>query len=398
MEISGFSFDELVDRTHSSSVKWNVGEGELPMWVADMDFKAAPVVLDAMREVIERQSFGYDLVPDSFYNSIIDWQKRRHDVDLEKHEIIFSTGVIPAIRSTIRAFSEKDDGIVMFSPTYNNFFTSVFTNEREFVDCPLDYKDGEYSINWSKLEETLQDEKNKIFLFCNPQNPLGKSYDLFDLEKIAEACIRNNVIMLVDEIHADLTHPGRKHNSVLNIPREKQSNLIAYNAVTKPFNLAGLKTSYVMIRNQEIKTIIEKRFDQDKAQEANSFAYAVTEACYSAEGEAWLDALNAYLDENRKYLVENVTKALPDILFSDADATYLAWLDVSNYTADSKHLADFIRYKTGLFVQAGEIYGPLGHKFIRWNYACPKYLVEDAVNRFVEAVNEYKESELGFQA
>ena len=205
---SKFNFDELVDRRGTTASKWNINEGELPMWVADMDFKAAPVVIETMQEIVNHGVFGYDFVPKSFYESVQNWLKRKHNVDVETWEIIYTDGVIPAIRSSMRALANEGDGVVMFTPTYNNFYTSIFYNNLELVDCPLDYKAGEYTINWDNLEEALAKDENKIFLFCNPQNPIGMNYNLDDLERIAKLCKKYNVYMFCDEIHADLIHPG----------------------------------------------------------------------------------------------------------------------------------------------------------------------------------------------
>ncbi len=388
---SKFNFDELVDRRGTTASKWNINEGELPMWVADMDFKAAPVVIETMQKIVEHGIFGYDYVPKSFYESVQDWLKRKHNVNVETWEIIYTDGVIPAIRSSLRALTNEGDGVVMFTPTYNNFYTSIFYNNLELVDCPLDYKEGVYTINWEKLEEVLSKDENKIFLFCNPQNPIGMNYNLDDLERIAKLCKKHDVYMFCDEIHADLIHPGEEHFSASNVALDAQDNLLVFNSVTKSFNLAGMKAAYVICRNQDLKAKLERRFEQDKAMEINSFGVKVSEACYSKEGEEWLDALNEYLAENRKLLETRLTEALPDLVFSPANATYLAWINTSNYAQDSKHMADFMRYKTGLFVQAGEIYGQSGYKFIRWNYACPREMLEDGINRFIEGMKEYQE-------
>lgn len=384
-----FNFDEIIDRTNTDSVKWNVKENELPMWIADMDFAAAPAAIEAMENSIKERVFGYKIVPQSWYESIKSWNKRRYDVDLDTSEIIFSTGVIPALRSCIRAFSNVGDGVVIFTPTYNNFFTSIDYNDRKIVSCELDYKDGKYEINWDNLEKALQKEENKIFLFCNPQNPIGMSYDYESLSHIAKLCQENDVYMFADEIHADLTHPGYRHYSANGIDKDLQDHLIVFNSVTKPFNLAGLKGSYVVIRDEKVRKYVERRFEADKVQENNHFVIDVMKACYSPEGEAWLDALNEYLEVNRKLLTSKVLEEFPEIKISPADSTYLAWLDLSHFTKDSAEFCEFLREKTGLVLNKGSIYGLDGKQFVRWNYASPKAMVEDSIQRFIKGMHAY---------
>ena len=380
-----FDFDQIIDRRNTHSYKWDVKADELPMWVADMDFGTEPAVVEAIEKRLRQGAFGYNTVPDSFRESIIRWWQRRHRFTMEKEWILYCTGVVPAISSIVRKMTEIGDDIVVLAPVYNIFYNSILNNGRKVLASELRYADGSYTIDYADLEEKLSRETTSLFIFCNPHNPIGKVWDRPTLELIAELCIKHDVLVVSDEIHCDLTHIGHAYIPFASLSKEIADRTISCIAPTKTFNIAGLQTAAIVIPNPEIRKQVDRGINTDEVAEPNTFAIQAAEAAFD-EGEEWLEELREYLELNREFLIGSLKELVPEVQVIEAEATYLAWIDCAAITEDTKALCAFIREKTGLYLSAGDIFGGNGSRFVRWNYACPKALLEDGIQRFVEGV------------
>ena len=384
-----YNFDELTDRTNISSVKWNVKEGELPMWVADMDFKAAPELIKAFKDRLDQGTFGYTYIDDEWYNSYIKHWMERYNYKIEKDWLFFSTGVIPSISSAVRRLSEVANNVVLLTPIYNTFFNSIINNGRHPLTSDMIYKDGNYEIDYKDLESKLSLEETSLMIFCNPHNPIGKVWTREEMEKIGALCSKYNVTVISDEIHCDLTKPNVRYTPFASVNKTNSMISITCIAPTKSFNLAGIQTSAVFSENPKLKHLVERGLNTDECAEPNVLALVAPKVCYK-EGTKWLDELNLYIDNNRKYVKEFLKKNLSDVTLVEGDALYLLWLDFSKITNNTTELRDFIREKTGLFLSDGEEYRGNGLSFLRMNIATQLERVKDGMNRLKKGIELYK--------
>ncbi|WP_461219559.1 MalY/PatB family protein [Lapidilactobacillus salsurivasis] len=383
-----FNFDQAPQRQGTNSVKWDVTPGELPMWVADMDFAVAPVIKQALQQRLDQDTFGYNEIPASFGETIARWWQQRHQLRLDPKWVLFSTGVIPSISSTVRKLTHPGDNVVVLSPVYNIFYNSIRNNQRTILTSELRYQAGDYEIDFADLEAKLAQANTSMLIFCNPHNPIGKVWDRATLTRVGELCLRYQVVLLSDEIHCDLTHPGYDYVPMLSLSPEIAANTIMCVSATKAFNIAGIQTSAIVIPDPRLRQLVERQINTDEVAEPNTFAIQALEAAFN-QGGPWLDALNQYLAENRQLLADFLQRELPQVRLIASEATYLAWLDCQDVCADSTDLASFIRQETGLFLTAGDVYGGNGQRFLRWNYACPRARLQDGLERFAQAIHAY---------
>lgn len=379
-----FDFDKIVDRRESNSYKWDIADGELPMWVADMDFETAPAIKEALQARVNHGVFGYNIVPDSWKNAYVKWWKERHQFEINPDWLIFSNGVVPTISSVVRKVTTPGENVLMLTPVYNIFYNSILNNGRHVLESPLRYEDGCYSIDFTDLEEKMADPQTSLLLFCNPQNPTGNIWSKEELKRVGDLCKKYSVIALVDEIHCDLTDPGFSYVPYASVSEECRQNSIVCMAPTKAFNIAGLQTSAVMVADDVLRHRVNRGLNTDEVAEPNSFAIEASNAAWN-EGGQWLDALRQYLMENKEYVINYLKEQIPEIKVVSSHATYLMWLDCSAITDDTKQLCEDIRKKTGLYMSYGQQYGGNGNYFIRLNIACPRKLVEDGMNRLYQA-------------
>ena len=384
-----YNFDEVIDRRNTNSLKWDISEGELPMWVADMDFKTAPEITEAIIKRAEHGVFGYSVIPDEWYDAYINWWKTRHGIEYNKNELIFSTGVIPIISSCVRKLTTPGENVLIMTPVYNIFFNCIKNNGRNVSEFALDYdydnSDGKYSIDWERLESALAEPQTSLMLLCNPHNPIGKIWDKETLAKIGELAFDNGVTVISDEIHCDLTDPGCEYIPFASVSEKCGDNCVVCVAPTKAFNLAGLQTAAAIVPNPRLRHKVWRALNTDEVAEPNAFAVAAAVAAFTKGGE-WLDELRQYIYENKKLVEDFLSKNIPKIKLVPSQATYLLWLDCSWLGANSKGIAEFIRRKTGLFLSDGVQYGN-GESFLRMNVACPKQLVRDGLERLKRAVD-----------
>ncbi len=383
-----YDFDTVINRRGTDSVKWDVKENELPMWVADMDFRLAPEIGNAIKKRFEHGVFGYSVIPDEWYEAYINWWKTRHGFKMKKEGLVFCTGVVPAISSIVRKLTTPNENVVIQTPVYNVFFNSIVNNGCRVLESPLIYENGVYSMDLDDLEKKLSDPQTTLMILCNPQNPAGKIWGKEDLGKVGELAKRHGVTIVSDEIHCDITEPGKDYvpfASVSDICCEISVTCIA---PTKAFNMAGMKSAAVYAEDPFIRHKVWRALNTDEISEPNSFACTAAVSAFN-EGAPWLDAMRKYVSENRKRVYEFVEKEIPEISVVKSDATYLLWLDISKTGLESTEAASKIREKTGLFLTAGSVYGDAGKHFLRMNIACPKTTLEDGLQRLKRGVSEF---------
>lgn len=384
-----FSFNKVTNRLNTNSYKWDVASDELAMWVADMDFETSPAIVRAMQKKLDHGIFGYTMVPDVYYDAVAAWWQKRHQFHIQKEWIMFCTGVVPAISSIVRKMTKRNDKVLVLAPVYNIFYNSIVNNQRKVLTSDMVYNDYKYSIDFSDLEEKLADDETTLLIFCNPHNPIGKVWDKQTLETIGNLCIKHHVLILSDEIHCDLTHPDYRYTPLASISEEIAQNSITCVAPTKTFNLAGLQTSSIIVPNPKLRALVNRGINTDEVAEPNAFAIEGTISAFT-EGEPWLGALLEYLMENKQWIEHFISTELSELEIVHSEATYLAWVDCTAVTDDTKALCDFIRNETGLYVSAGTIFGGNGQGFIRLNYACPKSRLNDGLKRLKRGIEAFK--------
>lgn len=383
-----FHFDRPVDRRNTGSLKWDVQEGELPMWVADMDFQTAPAVREAIRARAEHGVFGYSIVPKEWYQAYISWWEDRHGFTMERDWLIFCTGVVPAISSMVRKLTTPAEKVLLMTPVYNIFFNSILNNGRQALECGLPYDGTEYRIDFEDLERKLADPQTTMMLLCNPHNPIGKIWDRETLARIGALCRKYHVVVISDEIHCDLTAPGRDYVPFASVSEDCRDNSVTCIAPTKAFNIAGLQTAAVCVPNPVLRHKVWRGLNTDEVAEPNAFAVDAAIAAFTRGGE-WLDALRVYLEENKTLVKEFVKRELPRLHVVPSEATYLLWVKLGSGESSAEDVAEFIRGKTGLYLSAGNPFGGDGGSFLRLNAACPRTVLEDGLSRLKEGIEAW---------
>lgn len=386
-----YDFDKPVNRRRTFSVKWDVKEQELPMWVADMDFETAPEIQDAVRRRAEHGAFGYTLIPDEWYEAIQEWWEKRHHFHLEKEWLIFCTGVVPAISSAVRKLTTPAEKVVLLTPVYNIFFNSVVNNGRYVLECPLSYDGEQYEIDFQALEEALADPQTTMLIFCNPHNPVGKIWSAETMKRVGDLCRKYHVVVVSDEIHCELTDPGKEYIPFASVSEACRDNSITCIAPTKTFNMAGLQTAAVIVPNPYLRHKIWRALNTDEAAEPNVFGMTAAIAAYQ-KGGPWLDALRSYLYENKQTARTFLETQLPKLHLVPSEATYLLWIDCKELTEHAKELGRFLREKTGLYLSEGSQYGKTGETFLRMNIACQRAVLEDGLERLKQGVEAYQKA------
>ena len=382
------NFDETINRKGSNSYKWDSAKNEdvLPMWVADMDFKTAQPIIDALAKRVQHGIFGYTKVPEAYYNAVISWFGRRHNLTIEKEWVIYTIGVVPAISATILALTDPGDRVIVQEPVYNCFFSSIRNNQCEIFSNDLIYKDGRYTIDFDDLEKKATDPKVKVMLLCNPHNPAGRVWTKEELEKVGEICFRNNVIVVSDEIHCDLTHPGHPHIPFASLGQQFLENSVTCVAPSKTFNLAGLQIANIFVFDSEIRKKIDKAININEVCDVNPFAVEGLIAAYThKDSEKWLDNLKDYLWENYQLVKDFFTRNYPQFPILPLEATYLVWIDTSVLTIKSEKLTELLIKNGKVWLNAGTIYGKAGEGFLRLNIACPRDVLQEGLDRIKKA-------------
>ena len=384
------NFDDKIVRRGTNSYKWDskTNDDIIPLWVADMDFKTAQPIIDALANRVQHGIFGYTKVPEEYYNAVISWFGRRHHFTVEKEWMIYTIGVVPAISATILALTEPGDKVIVQEPVYNCFFSSIRNNQCESFSNDLIYKNGKYTIDFDDLEKKAADPKAKVMLLCNPHNPAGRVWTKEELEKIGEICFRNNVIVVSDEIHCDLVHPGHTHIPFASLGQQFLENSVTCVAPSKTFNLAGLQIANILTYDPEIRKKIDKAININEVCDVSPFAVEGLIAAYTHEdSELWLDDLRAYLWDNYLLVKDFFAENLPQFPILPLEATYLVWIDTSVLNIKSEQLTELMIEKGNVWLNEGTVYGKAGEGFMRLNIACPRATLQEGLNRMKKAID-----------
>ncbi len=381
--MSKYNFDELVNRKHTGSYKWNlVNENDLPMWIADMDYHVLPEIKEAIIKRADVDAFGYVECPEEYFDSYKQWFKRNHDLDLDTRCMAFSIGVVASIDSILKHLVPPHSGIIVQSPVYHVFYNCIKNNGHVVKENKLIDKDN-YQIDFDDLERLLSEENNKAMILCNPHNPIGRIWSKEELKRIADLCNKYDVLLISDEIHCDITEPGVKYNSILSVT----DNAIALLAPTKAFNLAGIRSSIAVCPDEMVKVEFLKGFAMDDIGEPNYIASPATIAAFTY-GDEWNKEVREYIYNNKKYFVDFINKELPMLKATDMKATYLLWVDISKVSNNSEAFIRHMRRQTGLFVSCGKQFGSGGEGHIRINLATSLANVKDACERLKKYILE----------
>ncbi len=385
-----YDFDKPVNRRDTHSMKWDVKEHELPMWVADMDFQTAPEIQAAIQERAAHGVFGYSVVPEEWYQAYMGWWERRHGFSMEKEWLVFCTGVVPAISSMVRKLTTMGENVLVQTPVYNIFFNSIVNNGRNVIENPLRYDENGYQMDFEDLERKLSDPQTTLMILCNPHNPVGRIWSREELEQVGELCRKYHVMVISDEIHCDLTSPGKEYIPFVSVSESCRNHSITCITPTKAFNLAGLQTAAVAVPNPNLRHKVWRGLNTDEVAEPNSFAVEAAVAAFT-KGDAWLDALRAYIQENKNHVENFLKKEVPQIRPVPSEATYLLWLDCRKMQGCATEFTQYLREHTGLYLSEGRQYGESGKFFIRMNIACPRSRLEDGIKRLVDGILSYEE-------
>ena len=381
-----FDFDRPVDRSGTFCEKWDVKDGELPMWVADMDFCTAPAITDALVKRARHGVFGHTGVPDEWYEAYISHWKNRHNVTLNREGLVYSTGVVPTISSAVRKLTTAGENVCIMTPVYNIFYNSILNNGRNVLESSLVYENGLYHIDFDDLEAKLSLGQTSMLLLCNPQNPAGIIWGREELERIAELAYDNGVTIICDEVHCDLTYPNKEYVPFVSVSQKARECSITCIAPTKAFNIAGIQTSAAYSENPVLRHKIWRALNTDEVGEPNAFAITATLAAFGG-GLPWLVKLREYFYSNMLIVKDYLQNELSSVKLYPSEATYLLWLDISAYGIASGVLQSKIREYSGLFLSNGEIYGGNGKDFLRMNIACPASYVKDGLQRLKKSLD-----------
>ena len=380
-----YIFDVISQRRHTASIKWDVKENELPMWVADMDFMVMPEIQEAIINSAKNGSYGYTYPTEEFFASYQYWWKSRHNLDIDTKAMVFVSGVVSALDSLVRVLTKENDHVMILTPVYHVFFSVIENNKRVVTSSELKYEDDDYHIDYQDVEEKIIKDDVKLLIFCNPHNPVGKIWNKEEIEKMYAILNRHGVKMISDEIHCDIVEPGYHYVPALAI----SPDIITCLAPSKVFNLAGLHAAVTVVNNPHLKEQIQAAYYRDDVGEITYFAVPATIVAYRQGGQ-FVDELNEYLLKNKQYVHEYLEKNLPHIKLMPNKATYLLWLDISYYKESSDVFAKKLREKTGLFVSDGLQFGGDGANYIRMNIATNLETVKEGMKRLADFLKDEK--------
>lgn len=381
-----YDFDKTIDRRATNSYKWDSApEGVLPMWVADMDFRTAPAIIDALQKRVAHGIFGYTRVPDVYYDAVTSWFSRRHGWDIDREWIIYTSGVVPAVSAVIKALTVPGDKVIVQTPVYNCFFSSIRNNGCEIVSNPLRRTADTYEMDFDALERCAADPRAKVMLLCNPHNPAGRVWTPDELTRLGNICLRNGVTVVADEIHCELVYQGFKYTPFASLSDAFLHRSVTCLSPSKAFNIAGLQIANIVAFDNDLRSRIDKAININEVCDVNPFGVAATIAAYN-EGEEWLNQLVDYLHGNYEAMAEFCRRELPEFPITRLEGTYLVWMDCSSLGMPSNALEHALLDDARLWLNAGTMYGAEGEGYMRWNIACPRSVMLDGLNRFLNFV------------
>lgn len=378
-----YDFDEIINRRGTCSYKWDSDPaGNIrPLWVADMDFRTAQPVIDALQKQVAHGIFGYTYVPDSYYQAVADWFERRHNWRIDRNSVIYTSGVVPALSAIIKALTVPGDKVLVQGPVYNCFFSSIRNNKCEIVSNSLVYRDLTYTMDFADLESKLADPKVKLMLLCNPHNPAGRVWTREELQRVGDLCHRYGVQVVSDEIHCELVYKGHEYTPFASL----FPDAIVCVSATKTFNIAGLQIANIVCPDEGIRAKIDRAINDNEVCDVNPFGVIATQAAYN-EGEEWLEQLLEYLYGNYRFMSDFCRENLPGFPLTKLEGTYLVWMDCRNVNVKSEDFETALKEATGLWLNAGSMYGVEGEGFMRWNIACPRKCLHEALQKFADFV------------
>ncbi len=385
-----YNFDEIVNRQHTNCIKYDMldfffgADDILPMWVADTDFRTPDFIMEAIRERAQHEVLGYSFRPDSYYEAIIGWMQRRHNWAIEKEWITFSPGVVAGITLAIEALTKPGDKIVVQPPVYFPFFDSVKGTGRTMVENPLMLKNGRYYFDLDDLKAKI-DENTKMLILCNPHNPGGMVWSKEELEELGDMCVEHNMLIVSDEIHLDLTFKGHTHTPMASVSEKIAKNTITCTAPSKTFNTAGLTSSMVIISNKRYRAAYERKLNVPHLNMGNIFGTVATEVAYT-HGDAWVDQLMGYVEENYYYLESYFAEHIPQVKVMKPEATFLVWLDCSALGVDDVEFHELLAKQFKIGLNDGPRFGTGGAGFVRINIGCPRPILKEGLSRIEKAV------------
>lgn len=385
--------DQRIERRHTSSVKWNGlkpffgAPDAIPLWVADMDFPAPEPVLKALREIVDHGILGYAMPAASYNESITAWMEKRHGWKVDPEWLVFTPGIVPALNIAVEAFTEPGDKIIIQPPVYGPFHKLAKAHGRELIENPLILEQNDYKMDLDHLDQVASQDGVKLIVLCSPHNPVGRVWSREELSAVMEIAAKNDIVVISDEIHSDLVFEKGKHTPYACISEEAKMHSMICTAASKTFNIAGLHTSSVIIANDKLRLKFKKIIEKHAMGSTNIFGLAGTEAAYR-EGEPWLESTLEYIYGNLEYVTNYFKTYLPECIVTLPEATYLLWIDFRNLGMEHKELFDFLVQKAGLVFSSGTDFGTEGEGFMRMNVACPRSMLEEAMQQLHKAIRE----------
>lgn len=381
-----YNFDEIINRRGTNSYKWDTtAPGVNAMWVADMDFRTAPCITEALRRRVEQGIFGYTFVPDEYYRATVDWFSRRHRWTIDPTHIIYTSGVVPAVSAIIKGMTGPGDKVIVQTPAYNCFFSSIRNNGCQLSSNRLRYENGVYSVDFEDLERRAADPEAKVLLLCNPHNPSGRVWTRAELERVADIAMRNGLFVISDEIHCELTYEGHDYTPFASLGEDIARRCAVCVSPSKAFNIAGLQIANIIAADSEVRRKIDRAINDNEVCDVNPFGVIATIEAYT-NGEEWLDALRKYLWGNYVVLRDFFHRELPSYPVTDLEGTYLAWIDCSAAEIGADKLERLLEKEAKVRLNAGTMYGDGGEDFLRINLACPRELIEKALPRIARVL------------
>lgn len=384
-----YNFDEIIPRRNTNSVKWDEAAQDdiIPLWVADMDFRVLPQITGALRQRVDHGVFGYTHVPDSYYESVIRWFEDRHGLQgVKPSDIIYTSGVVPAISAIVRGLTLPGDKVLVQTPVYNCFFSSIRNQGCMVEENHLVYKNNTYVVDWDDFERKCADSRVRIFLLCNPHNPAGRVWKKEELQRMGEICQKHDVFVISDEIHCELVMPGNEYTPFASLSDDFLKNSATCVAPTKAFNIAGLQIANIIVKDRNKRERIDRAINIHEVCDVNPFGVIATEAAYTEEGAEWLRQLNTYLFANYRFLCDFFSKHFPSLEVVKLEGTYLVWVDCSSLGKSSTEIVNNL-YRHGVWMNDGAMYGENQRAFIRINIACPRKILEEGLLRMEKALH-----------
>ena len=384
-----YDFDKIISRRGTNCVKWDefTDPDIIPLWVADMDLETAPRVQQALLKRMQHGCFGYTLVPESYYNATIQWFQHRHGWSIERPSFIYTSGVVPAISAIIKAVTSPGDKVLVQTPVYNCFFSSIRNNGCTLAENPLKMEGNRYEVDWQDFEAKCADPSVKVFLLCNPHNPAGRVWTCQELVQMGNICLKHGVFVISDEIHCEFVMPGHTYTPFASISEDFAMNCAVCLSPSKAFNIAGLQIANIIVKNEKVRKRVDKAININEVCDVNPFGVIALQAAYSAEGEEWLNQLCHYISDNYLMACQLFTEALPQCSVTTLEGTYLMWVDIRATGKTSRQVTDHLLRKAKVYVNCGTMYGEAtGEGYIRINLATRRNLLEEGIMRIIKSL------------